>query len=710
MLGNRGVRAVLGAVVLLVVSGPVAEAQFSVGVPQAPAVQPEFVPGEILVKFRDGVPAEARRVWHAILGGAVIAESPFGRFEQVAVPAGLSEQDAVDLYRQVPDVEYAELNSVCHATGTPNDTYYGFQWHLPQIDMPAAWDDSTGSGVVVAVLDSGVAYENHPVPSWEANTVASGVSSYALAPDLASTTFVPGYDFINNDSHANDNNSHGTHVAGTVAGSTNDNYGVAGVAYNASIMPVKVLDYTGSGSASALANGLYFAADNGADVVNMSLSWAAGYNPGSTVANAIAYAYNAGVTLVAAAGNEGIGTVSYPAAYSQVIAVGATRYDLSRSYYSQYGSGLEIMAPGGDVTIDQNGDGYVDGVLQMTIAGYQNAFNKADPTSFSWSFFQGTSMASPHVAGVVALMIANGITGVETIRDALADTATDLGSPGYDTGYGWGLVNAAAAVNAGGGGPPADTTPPTPDPMGFASAPQSTGTSSISMTATTASDTSGVEYFFEALTAGGHDSGWQDGTTYEDTGLAADTTYSYRVKARDKSANQNETGWSGSASATTDSNGGGGGPVEISFDDFEAGWGHWLDGGSDCRRYTGGTYSHQGAASINIQDNTNSSVMTYASTIDLTGYSTVTVDFWFRMRSMEKNEDFWLQYNDGSGWQTVAAYVRGQGYSNNVFYNETVVLSSSQVPFTANARFRFRCDASGNGDDVYIDEVRITVE
>ncbi|HDN66058.1 MAG TPA: hypothetical protein ENF23_07220 [Methanosarcinales archaeon] len=211
--------------------------------------------------------------------------------------------------------------------------------------------------------------------------------TYAQAPDLAGTDFVSGYDFVNDDAHPNDDEGHGTHVTGTIAQTTNNEYGVAGVAFDCSIMPVKVLDKYGSGTYADITDGIYFATNNGAQVISISLG---GTSTSPTLENALAYANGKGVTIVCSADNTGPnGDPGYPAAYdAYCIAVGATRYDETVSYYSTNGEYVDIAAPGGDIYVDQNGDGYGDGVLQQTHDG-------SDHTTFRYYFYQGTSMAAP---------------------------------------------------------------------------------------------------------------------------------------------------------------------------------------------------------------------------------------------------------------------------------------------------------------------------
>lgn len=408
----------------------------------------KYVPGEIIVKFKPGIRDEAIRDLNQRHGCSVLSKSRFADFKRLRIPKGKTVEEMVENYSKNPNVEYAEPNYIAHAHFIPNDPLYSpYQWHMDNsvyggINMEAAWDIQTGApSVVVAVIDTGVAYENYVDAIPIGGSGKYRYITYAQAPDLANTSFVPGYDFVNDDSHPNDDEGHGTHVAGTIAQSTNNGIGVAGVAFNCSIMPVKVLNATGSGTYADIADGIYYAANNGAHVINMSLG---GGVPSITIENALAYAYGRGVTIVCSAGNSGPGGApSYPAAYdAYCIAVGATRYDENVSYYSTTGSYVDIAAPGGDVNVDQNGDGYGDGVLQQTHDGINY-------TSFGYWFYQGTSMASPHVAGVAALLIANGVTGPDNVREAIESTAEDHGAAGWDEAYGWGIVDAYAALTYG---------------------------------------------------------------------------------------------------------------------------------------------------------------------------------------------------------------------------------------------------------------------
>jgi serine protease len=392
----------------------------------------ECRPGEIIVQFDPNVlPTERHQIVQD--HGCLIARtSDLGDFHLVRIPATTTPEDMVDFFGQHEHIRYAELDYYVQATFVPDDKLYSYQWNFANavtggIHMDEAWTIEEGDpNVIVAVVDTGVAYENY--------------GGYTQAPDLAETRFVPGYDFVHDNNHPNDDNGHGTHVTGTIAQSTNNGIGVAGVAFRCSIMPVKVMDRDGLGDVFTVSQGILFAVNHGARVINLSFG---SPQPSTTLRNAVQTAYQKDVTVVAAAGNDGTrgNPPSYPAAYtSYCIAVGAVRYDLSRARYSTKGSYISVVAPGGDVTVDQNADGYPDGILQQTFDD--------DPSVFAYWFFQGTSMASPHVAGLAALLASHGVTSPDQIRKAIETTARDLGPEGWDPEYGWGMIDAHAALTA----------------------------------------------------------------------------------------------------------------------------------------------------------------------------------------------------------------------------------------------------------------------
>ena len=404
-----------------------------------PRVGQKYVPGEFLVKFKPNVSEQTINALNSTHGVSTIYTSPYAGFRRLRTPDGETVADMVEIYQANSNVEYAEANYIAYALKAPNDELYPLQWHLYNtryggIKTESAWTISTGSGAVVAILDTGIAYEDYS----EKNPAVSN-RSYQQAPDLAGTFFVAGYDFVNHDGHPNDDSvsGHGTHIAGTIAQNTHNGIGTAGVAFNAYLMPVKVLNRSGAGTYADIAEGIIWATENGAHVINLGLG---GSEPSITLEEAIAYSYNRGVTLIAAAGNDGIGGVCYPAAYDDyVIAVGATRYDETLAYYSNYGLSLDLVAPGGDLNVDQNGDDYGDGILQQVY--------KIDTISWGYSFREGTSMAAAHVSGVAALLIANGnATSPAEVREALESTAEDKGTAGWDIRYGWGIVDAYAAL------------------------------------------------------------------------------------------------------------------------------------------------------------------------------------------------------------------------------------------------------------------------
>jgi subtilisin family serine protease len=299
------------------------------------------------------------------------------------------------------NIEYVEPDFIAQALGASNDPYFvqGSQWHLSKIQAPTAWGTTTGSSTqVVAVIDSGVR---------------------ASHPDLVGKVLV-GYDFVANDNDANDENGHGTGVAGTLSPGSNNLIGVCGVAWANPILPVRVLDANGSGNYSAIANGIIYAADRGAKVINLSLG---GTSSSRALQDAINYAWNKQCVIVAAAGNNGSNVAFYPAACTNVVAVSATNASDTRPTWSNFGSYVDVSAPGVDILSVYGTDQYA-----------------------AWN---GTSFSSPVASGVVALMAAanSTLTNVQLV-DLLIKNSDDIGALGKDVYYGSGRVNANRAVTA----------------------------------------------------------------------------------------------------------------------------------------------------------------------------------------------------------------------------------------------------------------------
>jgi serine protease len=404
----------------------------------------EFAPDRVVVKFAESVTDEEVNEIVKKRKFKIKRRARHKAFRLLSVPRGRVWQ-AVEALRKDSRVLYAHPDWKAYATFTPNDEFFQYQWHLGPphsggINMEAAWDLNAGGSrdVTVAVIDSGIAYEDYGI--------------YCQVEDLEDpegTRFVAPYDFVNNDVHPNDDYSHGTHVAGTIAQSTDNIIGTAGIAYNATLMPVKVLGADGSGYTSDIAEGIRWAADNGADVINMSFGTSAPSFFLTALRNAITYAHNQGVLLVASSGNNNGGPPQYPANYPEVIAVGATVFDKRLASYSATGN--EVCAPGGtNQGDDLNGDGYPDMVLQNTFAPETTDFCNIS----SYYFFAGTSMAAPHVSGLAALLFsANPDLTHEDVRQILRDTAD---REGVDPECGSGLINAYTALQA---ADPGDTPP-----------------------------------------------------------------------------------------------------------------------------------------------------------------------------------------------------------------------------------------------------------
>lgn len=422
-----------------------------------------YVPHEILVKFAAGTSPSARAA----------SEHGAGGFNPVAIASdtrllhfapGMSMALALDRLRHLRDVAWAVPNYFAHAAGQliPNDEGDGhapgdwqtLQWNFVGqfgVHAPEAWANLAadgapgGSGVTVAVLDTGVAYANR--------------GPFRRSPDFSRYTFVRGYDFVAHDPYPNDRNGHGTFVAGTIAEETNNRLGLTGLAYGAHIMPVRVLDSQGEGDAATIAEGVRFAVNHHAQVINLSLEFSGDVTAADIpeLIEALRYAHRRGVVVVAAAGNEGHAAIAYPARAPDVIAVGATTEHGCLANYSNDGTGLTLVAPGGGADADLAGDPNCSPAAAAGRDIFQMTFIGSSPRKFGLPpGYEGTSMAAPHVAATVALIIASGVLGHRPtpaqITARLRATATKLGGGGDEPLYGAGLVNAAAATAPGGPG------------------------------------------------------------------------------------------------------------------------------------------------------------------------------------------------------------------------------------------------------------------
>ena len=399
------------------------------------------------------LPASVRAQEH-VPGEVVVRYEGESRSVPVEVEEGESVRDAVAELQDDPRVAYARPNYVAHASALiPNDPGIGLQWNLfgaYGLGMPEAWELARsygapgGSGAVVAVLDTGVAYRNR--------------GPFRRAPDLHH--FVPGHDFVDNDPYPFDLNGHGTHVAGTIAQSTNNGRGVAGIAYRAKIMPLRVLDADGAGDTIAISRAIRYATRHRVHVINLSLEFDSSVRASQIpdIVSALRYARRRGVVITAAAGNQADGVVAYPARAGTVIAVGATTERGCLADYSNGGRHLDVVAPGGGVDsppplADGERNDYDDTVCKPDERGrdiFQQTFTRSVRTFGLPNGYEGTSMAAPHVAGVAALIIATDRIGTgrnpRGIEAHLEATARDLGILGFDVRYGNGLVDAAAAL------------------------------------------------------------------------------------------------------------------------------------------------------------------------------------------------------------------------------------------------------------------------